>query len=108
MSRDKTESNGGHDDDLCSFISSTAEMLTSLDISDSVTDLTSSDSSSIKTITEDSHQRNLINKTKDQYVLSSSDSNSKLSNLSTTCKKRDEWKVQSKTAFHKKKLVTEV
>ena len=43
MSRDRTE--GGRQDDLYSLISSTTDLFTSLDVTDSVTDLTTSDSS---------------------------------------------------------------
>ena len=51
LSRDKKE-DSTTEDDLCSYISSATDMFTSLEISDSVTDLTSSDS--VKTITDES------------------------------------------------------
>ena len=49
LSRDRTQDCGPPEEDLYSIISSATDMLTSLDISESVTDLTSSDSS-VKTL----------------------------------------------------------
>ena len=45
--------NEGAEDDLCSLISSTTDMFTSLDVTDSVTDLTVSES----TLTQSSHNK---------------------------------------------------
>ena len=50
LSRDRSR-DCGQEEDLYSIISSATDMLTSLDLTDSVTDLTSSDSS-VKTLTD--------------------------------------------------------
>lgn len=49
LSRDRSQDCGPAEEDLYSIISSATDMLTSLDLTDSVTDLTSSDSS-VKTL----------------------------------------------------------
>jgi len=59
LSKDKKDK----DDDLCSLISSASELFTSLDVSDSVTDLTSDDSIKNKTLRE-KHNVSEINKRK--------------------------------------------
>ena len=60
LSRDRSQDCGPAEEDLYSIISSATDMLTSLDLTDSVTDLTSSDSS-VKTLaltdTETSRER---------------------------------------------------
>ena len=55
LSRDRSR-DCGPEEDLYSIISSATDMLTSLDLTDSVTDLTSSDSS-VKTLTDTENSR---------------------------------------------------
>lgn len=104
LSKDKKDK----DDDLCSLISSASELFTSLDVSDSVTDLTSDDS---------------LNKTLREKHNVSEESTSDDSNLTVSISRDDQikhgedqyhrsdseiWKKDRKEIVNQTKLVTQV
>jgi len=107
LSKDKKDK----DDDLCSLISSASELFTSLDVSDSVTDLTSDDSIKNKTLREKHNVSEESTSASDESNLTVSISrDDQIKHDEEQCHRSDSeiWKKDRKEIVNQTKLVTQV